>query len=917
MPDFDDISWNEVQHAYGTCEEFPVVMRALASPEANLRSWARNWLSELLFHQETHYPANEFAVPFLLEAAADPTLPERERHLAFLNRFLVQSSIPLTQMQREKRNRKLQKRLSYEFGDGVAHWRDYYRRSMRSVWHSRELLLAILVGDEQPAARCWAAYQLANLFQHGRHAGGGWIDEKPTTWFVPEEALSLLDVLRAQAEQDPDPAVRVACVFGIGFLRDEPTAALLLTEIYARSSDSSVRVAAAAALHVTEPQVPKAATALVVQGIIKNALPGLSGCHKEPFDPDHPLAVAYANLGMPLGEADAAPHTRRRRPKFHAVPFPSLSKWLNASLQSSLPLVELVEEYLPSASILGRSRAVRFLGELTSESARIDALLEQLLHGNEMATSMAAAIALRQRHCKVSHEEVVAAFVAPLRSDDARLRRLAVKGLRSMWTPGAKGPIPKALPLVVDAAKRETDPENKRQMCEFFERAAIEAGSMVEFHAQAQSLAIDWLADPALRFSALRVLNGLHAPHVQQKALEPLLKILKSDDPNRRLVPRRLACIPSERVRAALVESLCSDPDPELREAISWAVEGLSQPAKTIALLLAAYREDQLKIDGAVARILARLARVVHEDDAEVAAKLLLNAPPLDSSNDRMETASALGDLEVLPIQVSDTLLQMALDDLDGEVRSAAANALVCAKISIELILPRATQIADRNDDEAMQGLLRLLDHGNTPRMPGLAQSLLPGLKHPDDRRRQKTISALARMQAEDPAVERAVLDCLKDESLGVRGEVAKYGFCCLTAEEVCPPLLAALHDKNSKYWVWRNLLYRAPIEVLLRAADIVLRGDDDFTTGVVCGWLEEQGSLASAIVPTLQAVLDDPSPKYRFAKLKALLAIDPTQTTIALRVLEPLLQHELDAVRKEACALCERMKVEDRGDLT
>ena len=66
----------------------------------------------------------------------------------------------------------------------------------------------------------------------------------------------------------------------------------------------------------------------------------------------------------------------------------------------------------------------------------------------------------------------------------------------------------------------------------------------------------------------------------------------------------------------------------------------------------------------------------------------------------------------------------------------------------------------------------------------------------------------------------------------------------------------------------------------------------------------------AAAIVPRLVTLLDDPSPNSRFAKIEALLAVDPSQTPAVLRALEPMLTHELDAVRAQAAKLREKLFV-------
>src|SRR5262245_38647018 len=96
MPRIEEVPWHQLHHAYGTCELFPKVLESLASADAKDRSWALNWLEELMYHQGTHYASNEYAVPFLLQTAAMPMLPDRAAFLAFLNRFLARGHPPLS-----------------------------------------------------------------------------------------------------------------------------------------------------------------------------------------------------------------------------------------------------------------------------------------------------------------------------------------------------------------------------------------------------------------------------------------------------------------------------------------------------------------------------------------------------------------------------------------------------------------------------------------------------------------------------------------------------------------------------------------------------------------------------------------------------------------------------------------------------
>jgi hypothetical protein len=202
--------------------------------------------------------------------------------------------------------------------------------------------------------------------------------------------------------------------------------------------------------------------------------------------------------------------------------------------------------------------------------------------------------------------------------------------------------------------------------------------------------------------------------------------------------------------------------------------------------------------------------------------------------------------------------------------------------------------------------------------MPGLARSLLPCLDHPNYWRRKKTVAALIRMAARNAEVERAVLRKLDDEHACVRDEATKYLFKCLPAEEVVPRLLKALREATPSIYAWWNLKglgphggykARAATEELLPIAGQLLGSQTGLFVTDICDWLKEQGPAAAAIVPHLLTLLDDPSPRARFAKIEALLAVDPTQTSAALRALEPLRTHELDAVRQQAAKMRDQIR--------
>jgi hypothetical protein len=75
----EEIPWQRLKHAYGTAGDVPGQLRALQTESASAvgDDSALRQLCGNIWHQGTVYEATSFAVPFLLELAADPTVPRR------------------------------------------------------------------------------------------------------------------------------------------------------------------------------------------------------------------------------------------------------------------------------------------------------------------------------------------------------------------------------------------------------------------------------------------------------------------------------------------------------------------------------------------------------------------------------------------------------------------------------------------------------------------------------------------------------------------------------------------------------------------------------------------------------------------------------------------------------------------------
>jgi len=86
MHGLDEIPWHSLQHAYGTAEDVPELLRQLQTAEPNTSNEnSPLWhLFGNIWHQGTVYEATSYAVPFLIKLAEDPATPDRVGILGLL-----------------------------------------------------------------------------------------------------------------------------------------------------------------------------------------------------------------------------------------------------------------------------------------------------------------------------------------------------------------------------------------------------------------------------------------------------------------------------------------------------------------------------------------------------------------------------------------------------------------------------------------------------------------------------------------------------------------------------------------------------------------------------------------------------------------------------------------------------------------
>lgn len=73
----DSVNWASLRHAYGSADDVPDLLRALASRDEDKRKNAIDELFGNIWHQGTVYPATAAAVPFLYELLNAPNVPAK------------------------------------------------------------------------------------------------------------------------------------------------------------------------------------------------------------------------------------------------------------------------------------------------------------------------------------------------------------------------------------------------------------------------------------------------------------------------------------------------------------------------------------------------------------------------------------------------------------------------------------------------------------------------------------------------------------------------------------------------------------------------------------------------------------------------------------------------------------------------
>jgi len=182
----DRIDWAAMAHAYGSAEDVPNLLRQLVSNDPEEREFALGGLYGAVHHQGDIYDCTIACIPFLLEAVANPNMPDRGEILDLLA-SIGGSDIPSFDAHQAEENHADAKQGFQNAR--IAH---------EAVLAKYDLFLALL-GDPDPTVRQNAPKVLC------------------ACW---ERATSIVPAMQERLSNETDQQSRIQLIEAIGALAD-------------------------------------------------------------------------------------------------------------------------------------------------------------------------------------------------------------------------------------------------------------------------------------------------------------------------------------------------------------------------------------------------------------------------------------------------------------------------------------------------------------------------------------------------------------------------------------------------------------------------------------------------------------------------------------------------------------------------
>lgn len=260
----DQVDWANLHHAYGAATDVPELLRALASPDSEVRSAAIGDLYGNIWHQGTVYQATGFAVPFLVELLTQPTVEDKTAILALLQAISCGTSYAAVHQSlhgHESRSPKYQEQMRQELNwvkmakaavsDGFPVYRDLLANASADVrlfsayvlancsdrfQDVQACLIQRLRAERQPIARAGLIWAWTTLVRSTRNDVEGW------ALYRTRAKRRLRQLARSKGER---PIARLMASLGlVQFVpdRDYPNLVRFIGRALARCSEALIRL---------------------------------------------------------------------------------------------------------------------------------------------------------------------------------------------------------------------------------------------------------------------------------------------------------------------------------------------------------------------------------------------------------------------------------------------------------------------------------------------------------------------------------------------------------------------------------------------------------------------------------------------------------------------------------------------------
>jgi hypothetical protein len=226
--DLDNFPWHEYEHAYGTGEDIPDLIRALLSPRKPERQEAYSQLYMSVLHQGAIYTSTPQVASVLLRFLNDPTVPDRAEMMSFLSSALDDADVSSRHQTESRQWRIDHGELTPEANSAIEEELQLAVLTRAAVFHDVEVYFRALE-DDDPAVR---------------RAAIGLLSCNPEIQSRVQQRIHQLMLV------EDNPKTLAAMILSMGEMRqsDPGSVALLEGVVTSREEPPVARIAAAFAL---------------------------------------------------------------------------------------------------------------------------------------------------------------------------------------------------------------------------------------------------------------------------------------------------------------------------------------------------------------------------------------------------------------------------------------------------------------------------------------------------------------------------------------------------------------------------------------------------------------------------------------------------------------------------------------------